>query len=485
MPVGHERINAREANPNDNIVFIRALESYPDHEEALNLLKALAAQFKPVMKEWGFGVNSLVEYEPNPTFAGRNWNAGEVIEVVLRRNDGSFLPWTFILYVFCHELAHIREMNHSWAFQDVNKQIRSALATLRRGGYTGDGFWGRGRALGGPQYQGSTAPLGSDGPSYTCGGALRKARRRRRAAPTASTSSSKPRAARGAAVPLGTTGRQTRIAPKAGGRVRRKGAFGGQGRTLGARGSDDEGSVVKAEDGVRNGAGPGALGELDPSMSTKGRRTQSNAARQARSIAAEARLMAERRAQAAEARLRGARAPSPGDDKDVKWRADDRGVDEDDQEGEGRETWQFDEEDEEDKPERAGERFGDDERKWLESEIKRWDEDDEFKVVEQDVGGSSRKRKRDDAIEGNGTGSPIRGKGKAKGSTSKGGKGKGKGRLDDDSDDLADDFSREERALLAKLEKKLENDLHGGNAHVPPPADDSDDDVIIVEPARR
>ena len=53
-------------------------------------------------------VNSLVEYEPNPEFAGRNWNAGEIIEIVLRRRDGSFLPWNFILMVMCHEQAHIK-----------------------------------------------------------------------------------------------------------------------------------------------------------------------------------------------------------------------------------------------------------------------------------------------------------------------------------------------------------------------------------------
>jgi len=48
---------------------------------------------------------------------------------------------------------------------------------------------------------------------------------------------------------LGTTGRQTRIARKAGGRVTKKGAFVGEGRALGAK-SDEE--------------------EVDEDMSTKG-----------------------------------------------------------------------------------------------------------------------------------------------------------------------------------------------------------------------
>ena len=32
---------------------------------------------------------SLTEYEHNKEFAGRNWNAGEIIELVLRRPDHS------------------------------------------------------------------------------------------------------------------------------------------------------------------------------------------------------------------------------------------------------------------------------------------------------------------------------------------------------------------------------------------------------------
>lgn len=41
------------------------------------------------MKSRGYGVNSLCEHEWNPIFSGRNWNGGEIIELVLRKKDGS------------------------------------------------------------------------------------------------------------------------------------------------------------------------------------------------------------------------------------------------------------------------------------------------------------------------------------------------------------------------------------------------------------
>lgn len=58
-------------------------------------------------------------------------------------------------------------VDHSWAFQKVNKQIRQALSVLRQQGYTGDGFYSRGRSLN-PNYEGNVDALGMhDGPTYT------------------------------------------------------------------------------------------------------------------------------------------------------------------------------------------------------------------------------------------------------------------------------------------------------------------------------
>lgn len=59
----HLRINAREPNPNPHVNFITVLPmGEPTVEEAARqLLRALAAQVKPIMKAHGFVVNSLEE----------------------------------------------------------------------------------------------------------------------------------------------------------------------------------------------------------------------------------------------------------------------------------------------------------------------------------------------------------------------------------------------------------------------------------------
>ena len=58
----HLRLNEVEANPNPHINFITPLKSTPDEEEETRkLLRALAAQVRPVMKAHGFSVNSFEE----------------------------------------------------------------------------------------------------------------------------------------------------------------------------------------------------------------------------------------------------------------------------------------------------------------------------------------------------------------------------------------------------------------------------------------
>lgn len=59
----HVRLNERETNPNPHINFITALPAVDAavQEDARQLLRALAAQVKPVMKAHGFVVNSFEE----------------------------------------------------------------------------------------------------------------------------------------------------------------------------------------------------------------------------------------------------------------------------------------------------------------------------------------------------------------------------------------------------------------------------------------
>ena len=59
----HHRLNEKETNPNPHINFICALNSSGDQEDARQLLRALAAQVRPVMKAHGFAVNSFEEVQ--------------------------------------------------------------------------------------------------------------------------------------------------------------------------------------------------------------------------------------------------------------------------------------------------------------------------------------------------------------------------------------------------------------------------------------
>lgn len=55
----HVRLNERESNPNPHVNFISHIDK--EDEDAKQLMRALAAQVKPVMKSHGFTVNSLEE----------------------------------------------------------------------------------------------------------------------------------------------------------------------------------------------------------------------------------------------------------------------------------------------------------------------------------------------------------------------------------------------------------------------------------------
>ncbi|KAL8283965.1 hypothetical protein RQP46_005078 [Phenoliferia psychrophenolica] len=286
------------------------------------MLEALAAQFRPITQIRGYGINSLEEHDWNPQFGGRNFNGGEVIEIVLRRPDGSFQPYQWLLYVMCHELAHIEQMNHSRAFQKVNQAIRGELAKLRAKGYYGDGFWSKGRTLTNGK---NDTPMGEDEmPNYTCGGANKRSRKRRPRAEGAT-----PRRAAGSAIP-GKTGRQTAIPRKAGGRVTKAGAFQGEGNVLSAA----------------------------PEMSTFRRQANSKSAIEARLAAAEAR---QQQARDLKPKIEGS---SPGKGK-AKASTSAEVVELSDSDSDDDDAW-------EDPPQQE---FDEEEKEWMDEDMKNWEDD--------------------------------------------------------------------------------------------------------------
>ncbi|KAK4497145.1 hypothetical protein PRZ48_011595 [Zasmidium cellare] len=179
MPLGFERINERQQRPNPNINFIKPLEG-PDKAIAAEFLSRIAAQCLPVMKKHHISVMALEEYAPNPEFLGRNFNAGEVIQLVLKDKQGRWLSMKFVQMVMMHELAHCKQMNHSRFFWNVRNEYAQQMEGLWREGYTGEGMWGRGRGLENGAFINAAPPDNTQIPEHLCGGSYRRKGRKRK-----------------------------------------------------------------------------------------------------------------------------------------------------------------------------------------------------------------------------------------------------------------------------------------------------------------
>ncbi|PSR92251.1 WLM domain-domain-containing protein [Coniella lustricola] len=244
MPLGIQRLNARKSQPNERIVFIKPLKG--SHEAvAQDFLERIAAQCLPIMKEHHLSLTTLEEYEPNREFVGRNFNNGEIVQLVLRSRSSSsdnprWLPFHYVQMVMMHELAHCVQMNHSRAFWAVRNLYADQMRTLWGRGYLGEGIWGRGAKLASGEFERSVMAPGEDLPEHLCGGTFRSRRRGRK------------RGRKGAAgsEQLGELSYQEKKQR----RIEKK--FGKNGVALGA----DEGVKVKLEKGKRVQAAPRVAG---------------------------------------------------------------------------------------------------------------------------------------------------------------------------------------------------------------------------------
>ncbi|KAL2356056.1 WLM domain-containing protein [Cryomyces antarcticus] len=180
MPLGFERLNERTQRPNALINFIKPLET-PDRALAQDFLERIAAICYPIMKANHIAVMALEEYPPNPEFVGRNFNAGEVVQLVLKSpGSGAWLPFRHVQMVMMHELAHCKQMNHSGAFWKVRDQYAGELRGLWDKSYTGEGLWGRGKTLLSGRYTNESMPEAMSGVEHLCGGTFRSSGGRKR-----------------------------------------------------------------------------------------------------------------------------------------------------------------------------------------------------------------------------------------------------------------------------------------------------------------
>ena len=180
MPVNILRLNARRQIPNERIIFLKPLEG-PDKSTAEDFLNRLSAICAPIMKSNHLSVMTLEEFPPNREFWGRNFNAGECIQLVLKApGTERWLSFRFVQMVLMHELAHCNEMNHGRSFWKLRNKYADELRGLWDRGYLGDGLWGRGQSLYNGQFTSESMPEPSDAPQHLCGGAYRSRRKRKR-----------------------------------------------------------------------------------------------------------------------------------------------------------------------------------------------------------------------------------------------------------------------------------------------------------------
>ena len=168
MPLGFERLNERTQRPNAHINFVRTLPG-SSSATAERILSRVAAICYPFMKKHSILVQALEEYPYNTEFVGRNFNAGEVIQLVLRDARGRWLPQRMVEMVMAHELAHCKQMNHSQAFWKIRDEYARDLRALWGKGYTGEGIWGKGRELDTGAVQEREGEI-MDVPEHLCGG---------------------------------------------------------------------------------------------------------------------------------------------------------------------------------------------------------------------------------------------------------------------------------------------------------------------------
>ncbi|WWD17810.1 hypothetical protein CI109_102252 [Kwoniella shandongensis] len=324
------RLNERQANPNPYVIFIRSLRTKKDHTDAEDILKAVAAQMKTIMRDRFMQVHTLEEAAFNRVFAGRNWNHGQSIELVLRGPTGRFLPMAYIISVMCHEMAHIEQMNHGPKFQKLMAEIKADVSRLQAKGYYGDGFWSDGKRLADSVRMGGEGLRQSDFPEYVCGVSAADARKARR--PNRGPSASQgPGLVKGEA--SHRSGRQTEYNRKAG---RRNNADMGE---VGLR--LDGGKLITKEDREARKAYMDDRTQLLLSHGVAITKAKKRAAEMfdeenpwwkegsTRGRTAKSKTAAEMRAAAAEARLRALAGPSNAGHSDLKpIKSDDEASDE-------------------------------------------------------------------------------------------------------------------------------------------------------------
>ncbi|KAL1748931.1 WLM domain-containing protein [Schizophyllum fasciatum] len=140
------------ASTDSYVRSITHLKDQPRGEEALDVLKHVAALAKPIMRKRNWHLPTLGEFLPDdPNLLGINVNRGHQIFLRLRPavRPATFYDVEFVMGTLLHELAHNHRGPHDEVFYAYLDGLENEYAALRRSGYAGEGFYSRGRTLGG------------------------------------------------------------------------------------------------------------------------------------------------------------------------------------------------------------------------------------------------------------------------------------------------------------------------------------------------
>ncbi|KAK5106316.1 hypothetical protein LTS08_000434 [Lithohypha guttulata] len=128
------------------------LSGFSRSDEALHTLRKIGSMVKPIMRQRSWHVGTLAEFYPDQqNLLGLNINHGQKIQLRLRYpgDQNQFLPIDQVLDTMLHELCHNAIGPHNEQFHALWDQLRDEQQSLVRKGYTGEGFLGNGRSLGG------------------------------------------------------------------------------------------------------------------------------------------------------------------------------------------------------------------------------------------------------------------------------------------------------------------------------------------------
>ncbi|KAL1718410.1 WLM domain-containing protein [Schizophyllum commune] len=145
------RIPNLSASTDSYVRTITHLKDRPRGDEALDMLKRVASLAKPIMRKRNWHLPTLGEFLPDdPNLL--DVNRGHQIFLRLRpaANPSTFYDLEFVMGTMLHELTHNHRGPHDEVFYKYLDGLEDEYAALKRSGYAGEGFYSRGRVLGGP-----------------------------------------------------------------------------------------------------------------------------------------------------------------------------------------------------------------------------------------------------------------------------------------------------------------------------------------------